>query len=124
MLENPKYKDNLIVKMTFEFALNIIKYSEELAGQRKFIMADQLYRCGTSIGSNIAEAQNAESKADFIHKFKIAAKECYETAYRLALCKHSKGYPDPGTLLKEQEDIGRVITKIISNTKIKQRTKY
>jgi four helix bundle protein len=38
-------------------------------------MAFQIFRSGTSIGANIKEAQNAESKADFIHKMKIAAKE-------------------------------------------------
>ena len=64
-------KDNLIVKLTFEFALKIISFSEEIRKSNRFEMASQIFRSGTSIGANIREAQNAESKADFIHKFKI-----------------------------------------------------
>jgi len=74
-------KDNLIVKLTFEFALNIIAYSEEIRQTNRFEMASQIFRSGTSIGANIKEAQNAESKADFIHKFKISAKEADELSY-------------------------------------------
>jgi four helix bundle protein len=47
----------------------------------------------------VREAQNSESKADFIHKTKIAAKEADETEYWLELCKHAPNYPDPGELL-------------------------
>jgi four helix bundle protein len=68
-------KDNLIVKISFEFALKIMAYSEEIHQSNRFEMAFQIFRSGTSIGANIKEAQNAESKADFIHKMKIAAKE-------------------------------------------------
>jgi len=63
-------KDNLIVKLSFEFALKIIAYSEEIRQTNRFEMASQIFKSGTSIGANIREAQNAESKADFIHKFK------------------------------------------------------
>ena len=83
---------NLIVDLTFEFALKIIKYVELLERNRKYVIARQLLRSGTSIGANVREAQNAESKADFIHKFKIAAKESDETEYWLLLCKGSDGY--------------------------------
>jgi len=83
---------NVILELTFNFALKIIEYSELLEAQRKFTMANQLYRCGTAIGSHASEAQSAESKADFIHKFKIPDKEAEEAIYRLRLCKHSKNY--------------------------------
>jgi four helix bundle protein len=66
-------KDNIIIKLTLEFALDIIEYSELLEEHRKYVIARQLLKSGTSIGANIREAQNAESKADFIHKMKIAA---------------------------------------------------
>ena len=88
-------KDNLIVKLTFEFALKIIAYSEEIRQNNRFEMASQIFRSGTSIGANIKEAQNAESKADFIHKFKISAKEADELSYWLDLCEHSDFYPTP-----------------------------
>lgn len=68
-------KPNLIVEMTFSFSLSVIKFTELLESQRKFNMANQLFRCGTSIGANIREAQGAESKADFRHKCKVAYKE-------------------------------------------------
>ncbi|MEO8086543.1 MAG: four helix bundle protein [Bacteroidota bacterium] len=109
--------DNFIMEFTFQFALKIIKYSELLASTRKFIMADQLYRCGTSIGSQVSEAQSPESNRDFIHKFKIADKEAEETLYRLRLCKHSKGYPDCDDLLNDIVIIKNVIGKIISSSK-------
>ena len=80
-------KDNLIVKLTFEFALKIIAYSEEIRKTHRFEMASQIFRSGTSIGATIREAQNAESKADFIHKFKISAKETDELNYRLQICE-------------------------------------
>lgn len=63
-------KDNLIVRLTFDFALKIIAYSEQIRQLNRFEMASQIFRSGTLIGANIREAQNAESKADFIHKFK------------------------------------------------------
>ena len=110
-------KPNLIVDLTFEFSLKIIEYTELLEAKRKFNIANQLFRSGTSIGANVREAQNAESKADFIHKIKIAAKEADETEYWLLLCKKSKNYPDPDELLKSLESIHRVISKIISSSK-------
>jgi four helix bundle protein len=61
-------KENIIVSLTFKFALDIIKYFERLQDSKKFVVANQLLKSGTSIGANIREAQNAESKADFIHK--------------------------------------------------------
>jgi four helix bundle protein len=60
-------KENLIVKLSLEFALDIIRYTELLESQKKYIIARQLLKSGTSIGANVREAQNAESKADFIH---------------------------------------------------------
>lgn len=86
-------KDNLIVTKTINFSLLIIEFCEELESKRKFVIANQLLRSGTAIGANVHEAQNAESKADFIHKIKIAAKELDETKYWLILCKKAKTYP-------------------------------
>lgn len=71
-------KDNLIVRLTFDFAIDIVAFSEEIRRLNRFEMASQIFRSGTSIGANIREAQNVESKADFVHKFKISAKEADE----------------------------------------------
>ena len=110
-------KENIIVKKTLTFALEIIKYCEKLEENRKYIIANQLLKSGTSIGANIREAQNAESKNDFIHKFKIAAKEMDETEYWLELCHLSDNYP-PVTNLKDQLiEISKIVNKIISTSK-------
>src|SRR5690349_10316366 len=110
-------KNNLIIDLTFEFSLELIVFCEILQEEKKFNLSNQLFRSGTSIGANIREAQNAESKADFIHKLKIAAKEADETQYWLLLCKQSKNYPDSSDLLNKIESIIKVISKIISSSK-------
>jgi four helix bundle protein len=112
-------KDNLIIKLTFQFALDIIKYCEILQENKKFVIANQLLKSGTSIGANIREAQNAESKADFIHKFKISAKEIEETTYWLELCKFSDGYPNAHNLIEQLNNISRIVNKIIITSKLK-----
>jgi four helix bundle protein len=110
-------RDNLIVKLTFEFALNIMDFAEELEERRKFVFANQILKSGTSIGANVREAQNAESKADFIHKIKIAAKEADETEYFLLLCKYSPKYPIREDLVQQVQSIQKVLSKIISTSK-------
>jgi four helix bundle protein len=82
------------------------------------VIANQLLKSGTSIGANVREAQNAESKADFVHKFKIAAKEIEETFYWLELCKYSN-YPTVNELILQLENISRIINKIIITSKNK-----
>jgi four helix bundle protein len=74
-------------------------------------------KSGTSIGANIREAQNAESKNDFIHKFKIAAKECDETIYWLAICKEIDSYPFDDNLTEQIEVISKVMSKILATSK-------
>jgi len=112
-------KDNLIVKLSFEFALDIIEYAELLEEHRKYVIARQLLKSGTSIGASVREAQNGESKADFIHKMKIAAKEADETEYWLLLCKMSKNYPKNELLAEKLTAIINILSKIISSSKNK-----
>jgi len=106
-------KENKILDLTFQFALDIIEFSEELESRHKVVIARQLLKSGTSIGANVREAQSAESKADFIHKIKIAAKEAEETEYWLQLCKFSKSYPENTPLLEKIESILKIISKIL-----------
>ncbi|PWS29248.1 four helix bundle protein [Pedobacter yonginense] len=116
-MNDDKINENLIVKLSFEFSLMIIEFAEGLELKRKFVVANQLLKSGTSVGANIWEAQNAESKADFIHKMKISAKECDETKYWLLLCKHSTQYPNCDGLLEKIEVLQKVLNKIISTSK-------
>ncbi len=110
-------ENNLILSLTIEFSLSVIKYCEKLDENKKFILSKQLLRAATSIGACAFEAQNHESQADFIHKFKIAAKEANETQYWLLLCKKSEGYPECDELLSKLESINKVISKIIATSK-------
>lgn len=108
---------NVIVDKSFAFALSIITYCELLEQNRKFVVSHQLLKSGTSIGANINEAQNSESRADFIHKVKIAAKEAEETKYWLLLCQEAINYPSIGNLLNDLSDILRIINSIINSAK-------
>ena len=112
-------KDNIIIKLTFHFALDIIKYCESLQDDKKFIIANQLLKSGTSIGANIREARCEDYKSDFIHKFKISAKEIEETIYWLELCKFSEGYPKVERLMEQVNTISRIVNKIIITSKQK-----
>ncbi len=110
-------RKNVIVDLTLQFSLNIIVFCEELESKRKYIIAKQLLKSGISIGANVREAQNAESKSDFIHKLKISAKEADETEYWLTLCKLSDNYPFNEELSTELIAIIKVLSKIISSSK-------
>ena len=113
------HQNNPILKLTFEFSLKIIELAEFLEESKKYVVANQILKSGTSIGANIHEAQNAESKLDFIHKFKIAAKEANETHYWLMLCENSKNYPDTRALIDNLTIIQKIINKIITSSKNK-----
>ncbi|AQX04843.1 four helix bundle protein [Elizabethkingia meningoseptica] len=113
-------KENIIVDKTFNFALDIIAFSEEIFRVNKYSLANQVFKSGTSIGANVKEAQNAESKADFIHKIKIAAKEADETEYWLLLCLKSPYLNSPDEkLLLDLKEILLILSKIISTSKSK-----
>ena len=108
---------NLIVELSFDFSLRVIQYVELLESAKKYVIARQLLKSGTSIGANVREAQNAESKVDFIHKMKIAAKEADETEYWLLLCSKVEQYSDCKELLNGISSIIKVLSKIISSSK-------
>ena len=111
------FEKNPILKLTFDFSLMVINYCELLDAQKKYIISRQLLKSGTSIGANAMEAQNAESKADFIHKIKIAAKEGEESQYWLMLCEYPISYPDCAALKSKLEEINKVLGKIVSTSK-------
>jgi four helix bundle protein len=114
---NNIYLRDIILDKTIKFSLDIIRYCEVLESERKYVIARQLLKSGTSIGANIKEAQNSESKADFIHKMKIAMKEADETEFWLFLCNELENYPNTEELLSEVFDILKITNKIISTTK-------
>ncbi len=82
--------NNLIAKQTEDFALRIIGLYKYLQNEKhENVISLQIYRSGTSIGANIAESKNAQSKADFTNKLNIALKEANETEYWLKLLLRS-----------------------------------
>ena len=83
-------KENQLIDLSKQFAVDIVKLCMEIKENRKSnVLLNQLLRSGTSIGANIHEANYAASKADFVNKFQIALKECYETDYWIGLFKET-----------------------------------
>jgi four helix bundle protein len=116
-------KPNLIVDKSFEFAVLIIKHlgSIKKANQAD-IFSRQLLKSATSIGANIREAHNAESKNDFIHKMGIAQKECDETRYWLELLNSVEylGTEEFNILHNRATELLKIIRSIILTTKRNQ----
>ena len=78
--------EKVIQEKSFAFAVRVVNLCRYLQSEHKeFILTKQLMRSGTSVGANVSEAQQAQSKADFVHKINIALKEAYETNYWLRL---------------------------------------
>ena len=78
--------EQTIQEKSFQFAIRIVNLCRYLREEQKeFVLSKQLMRSGTSVGANVAEAQQAQSKADFVNKINIALKEAYETNYWIRL---------------------------------------
>ena len=79
-------QDNTVLDKSFRFSIRIVRLHKYLTKMmNEHIMSKQLLRCGTSIGANIAEANEAFTKSDFIYKMSIALKECSESRYWIEL---------------------------------------
>jgi four helix bundle protein len=117
-----------IKERTFSFALEIVRLCRGLDSKPRSlrILAQQLLRSGTSVGANVQEAQAGQSRADFISKYSIALKEARETLYWLRLLDASGELSNGAckTLLREADEIARVIASIIVNAKKGARTEY
>jgi four helix bundle protein len=119
-----KEKPRDIRDRTFSYALRAIKLYQALQEQRNgagWILGKQYLRSATSIGANVEEAQSAESRADFIHKYGIAQKEAKESLYWLRLMCESRVVPKERlkSIMRETEELYAVITAIIVSTKAK-----
>lgn len=86
--------ESIMSQKAMDFAVKIVELHKELVYKKKeYQIADQIKRSGTAIGALLCEAKFAESTADFVHKMKIALKECHETNYWLTLL-HKTDYID------------------------------
>ena len=80
-------KENILKEKSYRFALRIVKLYQHLAKQHEFVLSKQVLRSGTSVGANVEDAGQAQSKADFVHKLSIAQKESFETHYWIRLLR-------------------------------------
>ncbi len=112
--------DNQILIDSKAFALRIIKLYKFLKEEKQvYVLSKQILRSGTSIGANVRESVNAQSRMDFINKLNIALKEANETEYWLELL-HEAGIIDDRQFDSIYNDCGRIaatLTKIIKTTK-------
>ncbi|MEY3397460.1 MAG: hypothetical protein RL220_54 [Bacteroidota bacterium] len=109
--------DNALVRMSYEFALKAVRFSELLESNKKFVISHQFLKSATSVAANVIESQHSESRADFIHKLKIASKELQEAEFWLNLCKDSPSYPNPGTIMSDTLPLKKLLSSIISTAK-------
>ena len=115
-------KENIIADKTFKFSLRIIDVYKELVNSKKeYVLSKQLLRAGTSIGANVNEAIEAQSKADFIHKLSIALKEARETEYWIKLLIGSDYLNSSSGLNNEICEIIKILTAIIKTAKDNQK---
>ena len=111
---------SVVFELSKKFALRVIRLYVYLKDERKeYVMSKQIYRCGTSIGANIAESRFAQSDADYICKLSIALKEASETMYWLDLLHESdfislKQYE---SLLNDVKKITGTLVNIINKIK-------
>ena len=88
-------KENVIMQKSFAFSVRIMNLQKYLSKkQGEYVVSRQICKSGTSIGANVAEAQRAQSTADFVSKMKIALKEANETQYWLKLLYETKYLSD------------------------------
>ena len=116
-------KENVIKTKSFAFALRVIKLYQYLQAEKKeYILGKQLMRSGTSIGAMVREAEQAESKADFIHKLAIAQKEANEAEYWIELLYQS-GYLEIQqyeSVFVDITELRKLLTSIIKTSKLKK----
>ena len=111
-------KENQLVDLSRKFAVDIIRLYDLIRETKKYtVIINQLIRCGTSIGANIHEGNYAASRADFINKFQIALKECYETEYWLELLYKAEIVSDVSKLIHDCGVIRRMLISSINTAK-------
>ena len=110
----------VIQNKSFLFAIRIVNLCKHLQNEQKeFVLSKQLLRSGTSIGANVSEAQQGQSKADFAHKISIALKEAYETNYWLRLL-HATDYltkKEFDSIIKDCSELERIMIAITKTAK-------
>ena len=113
--------DNLIESKSFDFALRIVKLCTYLQTEKKeYVLSKQLLRSGTSIGANIVEAQQAQSRPDFISKMSISLKEAAETNYWLRLLHTSNFLTEKeyDSIYPDCKELEKLLTSIVKSSRL------
>ena len=121
-MDNFEPPENVLKDRSYAFALRIVRLYKYLCeSQKEFVMSKQLLRSGTSVGANIAEANQAQSDADFIHKLSIALKEAVETEYWLSLLTDAEYLNDSqsSSMRSDCVELIRILTASIKTKKAK-----
>ena len=116
-------KENIIKSKSFAFALRIVGLYKFLCGKKEFVLSKQLLRSGTAVGALVCEAEQAESKANFIHKMAIALKEANETQYWLELLYKSEYLKEDqfDSINSDAIEILKLLTSIIKKSKLNKK---
>lgn len=109
-------ENNILVDKSIDFAIRMVNCSKFLQENNEFIMSKQLFRSGTSIGANIHEGIQGQSKADFISKLSIALKEASETSYWLVVLNRTD-YLDDKIFVSLKNDLDEIIRILIATIK-------
>ena len=112
--------DNAIEEKSFQFSVRNVRLYRHLSDtKREYVLARQLLRAGTSIGANVAEAQQAQSRADFISKISIALKEAAESKYwlRLLFATDYLTQPEFDSIFSDCIELEKILTSIIKTSK-------
>ena len=113
-------KENIVRDKSFAFALRVVKLCQYLQNEkREYVLSKQLLRSGTAVGALVREAEQAESKADFIHKMAIALKEANETDYWIELLYQSETLEEKGfsSIKPDITELIKLLTSIIKTSK-------
>jgi four helix bundle protein len=113
-------RENVLRDKSYKFALRIVKLYKHLAEDKKeYVLSKQILRSGTSIGANIAEGNQAQSKPDFIHKLSIAHKESFETEYWLCLLRDGEFITEKQaeSLIIDCQEVQKILTSSIKTAK-------
>ncbi len=112
--------DNVIENKSFQFAIRIVRLYKFLCEEKKeYILSRQLLRAGTSIGANVTESQQAQSKPDFVSKISIALKEASETKYWIKLLGATEYLSENQTksILDDCVEIEKILVTILKSAK-------
>lgn len=113
-------KENIIEIKSKKFAIRIVRLYQYLCNDKKeYVLSKQLLRSGTSIGANVKEALNGQSKADFIAKLNISLKEAGETEYWLELLHETDYLSDKEfeSIIFDCKELLKLLVSIIKSTK-------